>query len=303
MVKKIRSINTTPPDYLPAFLPLMNKIEAAFSIFSETDTPDNFKTAAEWCYKHKYYQQAVTLLREGVITSYCYALGWDVYDRDLRELISSALSIVSQDLPRSEWKVKEDQLPLLEQLLTSGCITKKIAIRYGTLGMQRNKINHAGMNTDSNINIMNVTRNFHHDIEALYEHLQHLPAITLSEIEHPKIFINLSNHPSSLWDETQLAAAQEFGTIEDMPFPEISEKWSEDDIKILVEETFNKLMTRAVDTRLTIHLMGEMTFTFSLVSKLKKAGIPVVASCSKRVSEQEGAVRISEFNFERFRYY
>lgn len=303
LIQRIRSINTTPPDYLPAFLPLMEKIETSFSNFSDAYTPDNFIMAAEWCCQHKYYQQAVTLLREGVITTYCHALGWDVYNRDLRELISSALFIVCKDSPRSAWEVEEKYIPQLEQLLNSGCITKNIAMRYGTLGKQRNKINHAGMNTDNNINIMSVTRNFHTDLMAIYEHLQHLPPATLSPSARPKVFINLSNHPSSLWEKPQLMAAHEYGTVEDMPFPVISAKCSEREIDILVQETFDKLMARAVDAQITVHLMGEMTFTFALVAKLKKVGIPVVASCSERRSEQEGGLRISEFSFERFRHY
>jgi len=52
-----------------------------------------------------------------------------------------------------------------------------------------------------------------------------------------------------------------------------------------------------------VHLMGEMTFTFALVQKLKSAGIPCVASTTHRRVEERGGKKIVQFEFVQFRPY
>ena len=53
----------------------------------------------------------------------------------------------------------------------------------------------------------------------------------------------------------------------------------------------------------TVHLMGEMNFTFALITKLKARGIKCVASTTQRETVEEGGVKVSKFNFVRFREY
>ena len=36
------------------------------------------------------------------------------------------------------------------------------------------------------------------------------------------MFINFSNHPSSMWGEKQKTEAEKYGLIEDLPFPAVS---------------------------------------------------------------------------------
>ena len=52
-----------------------------------------------------------------------------------------------------------------------------------------------------------------------------------------------------------------------------------------------------------VHLMGEFTFCFSLAGLLQKNGIVCITSTSERKVLQEGAKKIVEFNFVRFRAY
>ena len=49
--------------------------------------------------------------------------------------------------------------------------------------------------------------------------------------------------------------------------------------------------------------MGELTFTFALVSKLKALGIPAIASTTERNSVEETGVKSSVFEFVKFRSY
>ena len=118
------------------------------------------------------------------------------------------------------------------------------------------------------------------------------------------MFLNLSNHPSQSWSEAQLTAAKEYGEIQDMPFPAIDADADEKAIMNLVVEYFDKIITLSKGNKVTVHLMGEMTFCFTLVAKLKVFGITCVAACSERnVVDFGNGKKEVEFNFVRFRKY
>ncbi len=119
------------------------------------------------------------------------------------------------------------------------------------------------------------------------------------------MFINLSNHPSNAWDENQRDAAKKYGECVDLPFPEIDPTWNEEKIEELANAYCDKVLHMA-DTydQITVHLMGELTFCFSLLKKLQHRGIRCVASCAKRnVEEEDTGVKRSVFSFENFREY
>lgn len=115
------------------------------------------------------------------------------------------------------------------------------------------------------------------------------------------MLLNLSNHPSDRWpDDQQQTAKEQFGPVEDLPFPAIDPAMSTEDLQVLVQEYFNKIQSL---TPTAVHLMGEMTFTFALVQKLKAAGIPCVASTSHRKVEERDGKKIVQFEFVQFRPY
>lgn len=118
------------------------------------------------------------------------------------------------------------------------------------------------------------------------------------------MLINLTNHPSSQWDEAQLVAAREYGEVIDMPFPAVDEQGDEEYIAALSDEYMDKVMKYAAHHTITVHLMGELTFCYALLDRLRQQGITVVASTSKRIvtDEAEGK-KIVTFCFERFRRY
>ena len=119
------------------------------------------------------------------------------------------------------------------------------------------------------------------------------------------LFLNLTNHPSSLWCGKQLEAARAYGEIIDMPFPVIDEMADETYIEALADEYLQKILELAKDKNVIVHLMGELTFTFALLKRLQGYGIPCIASTSKRIVREETAGRKTEviFQFERFRRY
>jgi len=113
------------------------------------------------------------------------------------------------------------------------------------------------------------------------------------------MLLNLSNHPSSNWTEPQLAAAG--GNVVDLAFPQVAPDGDEAYIEQLANDYYNKI--EAMSNIEAVHIMGEMNFTYSLVSKLKAHNIRCVASTTKRETVEENGVKISKFNFVRFREY
>lgn len=118
-------------------------------------------------------------------------------------------------------------------------------------------------------------------------------------------FINHTNHPSARWEEAQRRAAEEYGTIMDIPFPQIPADWDEDAVRRLAEENARAILARSPAAVL---VQGEFTYTYAIVARLKAAGIPVFSACSERhvserVNEAGETVRESRFAFCRFRAY
>ena len=121
--------------------------------------------------------------------------------------------------------------------------------------------------------------------------------------EYSKLLINLSNHPSTDWPQEQILAAKVFGEVIDMAFPLISPLASEEDIENLALKYATRIQEHQKDHHVTVHLMGEMTFTFALISHLKSYGITCIASCTERVVEERDGRKVSEFHFRKFRRY
>ena len=118
------------------------------------------------------------------------------------------------------------------------------------------------------------------------------------------MFINLTNHPSANWSEEQLSAARQYGEITDLQFPVVDENASEAEIMRLADDYLNMILSKGNANEITVHIMGEQTLCYALISRLQKKGIRCVASCTKRDTHvNEAGERISTFRFTRFREY
>jgi len=123
--------------------------------------------------------------------------------------------------------------------------------------------------------------------------------------ERITMFINLSNHPNNLWSKQQMNAASKYGKIIDMIFPNISADYTEQEIDLLSNKYFDDIIRLNPSC---VMCQGEFSFVYSLVSKLKKAGIKVVAACSERnveyiKNEEEVSSKKVIFKFIKFREY
>lgn len=119
------------------------------------------------------------------------------------------------------------------------------------------------------------------------------------------MLINLSNHPVSKWSDEQLSAAQtQFGEVVDLPFPTVDPQADEVAISALADDYVSRVVLLSDNHSISVHLMGEMTLTFSLVSRLQKRNIPCVASTTQRiVNELADGGKEVKFQFVRFRNY
>lgn len=118
------------------------------------------------------------------------------------------------------------------------------------------------------------------------------------------MLVNFSNHPSAQWSEAQLSAAQAYGEVIDLPFPQVNPSMSEKELQTLSSHYVDKIQAMAKGDGATVHIMGEMTFTFKVVTRLKEIGIKCVASTTERkTTYNNDGVKLSEFSFVRFREY
>lgn len=119
------------------------------------------------------------------------------------------------------------------------------------------------------------------------------------------MLINLTNHPSASWSKEQMDEASVFGEILDVPFPNVDASKGEDYIEVLANDYFLKIKSyMGDDDDFVVHIMGEMTFTYALVSMLKKEKIVCIASTTERiVVEKNNGKKEVEFKFSRFRRY
>lgn len=118
------------------------------------------------------------------------------------------------------------------------------------------------------------------------------------------MFINLSNHPSGLWEQKQMNMAHRYGTIVDLPFPAIPAEEDEAYIVSLAERYARMIIDRYRPGIDVVHVMGEMCFSFALVCQLHKAGFTCVASTSERkVKDKGNGHKEAYFSFVRFRRY
>jgi hypothetical protein len=124
------------------------------------------------------------------------------------------------------------------------------------------------------------------------------------------MLVNLSNHPSGDWDARQIKTAESlYGTIVDLPFPLVDPYASSQKVErqamLFFEKIIHLLKTNAEsNSRIAVHIQGEFTFVFNLVTKLKSAGIKCIASTSIRnVKEIKPGEKMINFEFVQFREY
>ena len=115
-----------------------------------------------------------------------------------------------------------------------------------------------------------------------------------------RTFVNFTNHESGKWTEKQIAAAEDYGVIVDLPFPSVMPDYDEDKIAELACEYSEKILEL---NPAAVLCQGEFNLCYSVINRLRDAGVTVVAATSKRETVETGDTKVSKFTFGRFREY
>ena len=237
---------------------------------------------ARWQLDHRKYAQAMLTAQESMITYVCEQNEWKWDDYDNREQAKSLLSYKFIPGARCDKRLKKiyrDLKPLRNCTAHSIETTKNVPEMLRILNVCISDVE----------SIISQSKEIHHQASA---------------DNRKRLFINFSNHPSQDWHITQLNAAQQYGEIEDLSFPDISPAISEKELLPIVNQYVQKISSRGKDYQTTVHVMGEMTFTFMVVTRLKEMGIKCVASTTERkTTYNDDGTKVSEFQFVKFREY
>lgn len=295
---------------------LFSKMQSQLNGFG-INGAQNLRAAIEWCIQYGMTQQGYTLCQESIITLLCEHFKdlnpfADVDKKEdekvlaFRKYMGSVVGISQENLhDESKWKGSLGKFRSLTRVLLSSDIIQNIRGSYSPLASYRNQINHAGFiapkgSKDIRQNLKTNAKNCLNAISSLSD----TGSIEIAKEEKPKRLLNLSNHPYSVWEEKQREAAVIYGPCVDMDFPKVRSEMSSEELDKLIADYEQTILKYAADHIVTVHIMGEMTFCFRLISRLQAKGIQCIASCAERNVVEQGNERIkSVYNFTRFREY
>lgn len=282
--------------------PILEKVSQTLP--KHSGSLNNCLDAAQWCYDNHLYQQSATILQEGVVTYFCERHGISIEKEVERGVVNSALKIKANSLPKAEWDVKPDQKEKLVELLDDIVLSQpRVFEAFRNISEIRNDYNHAGFRSKRKPQSSdNIKKNIK---KALLCFKECLTANYEAKARARRVFVNLSNHPTTDWSEEQKTAARAFGEIVDIPFPSVPASCSDKEMGKLVDKAVGAVVKAAYPAcEVTVHVMGEMTLTYRIVSMLKVRGIRCLASTTERMANDLGdGEKISQFNFVAFREY
>ena len=286
--------------------PIFKKVNESLEPFDPNSNVMNTIYAARWCFEKGLYQQSATILQEGIVSFFASRHNIQLVNESERGFINIAFAYLAD----STILEREESIPdKVNEILTDELLgDRDIVNKFSHLTRIRNDYNHSGMRssqvpmqpTKIKRAIEECLRFFEDYFAECSEKPVEKPVPTVGET----YFINISNHPSDKWDEKQRIAALEYGSIVDIPFPEIDTNDSTEKLTQLADEYLGKIKAIASPYSSVVHLMGEQTFCFSLLTRLQKAGYRCVASTTKRIVQEIGNnERCVVFGFEKFREY
>lgn len=261
--------------------------------------------SVHWCIRHNLIQQGVTQLQEGLLAWLCLYFErqaiapvgfFDLQQQTPRDLLSAALYFTISAPEESKWGRAAGRHKEITKRVMADPLIGALARDYAELGRMRNDINHGGYT-----NAM-AAHKFYAGLKKHYRNIrqvleEHPPPV----LPAPAGLLNLSNHPSDSWPADQRKAARTaYGKVADLPFPHIDPAWDQNKLGALAQHYYEEVRARRPAA---VHLMGEMTFTYALVQKLKAAGIPCLASTTERLVREENGQKIVQFCFVQFREY
>lgn len=304
-------------DTITVFNPIISRVYKDINYFiPNSNEITNCFYAAKWCLGKKLYQQAATFLEEFIISFFCFRHNLDLKNSNRqREYVTSAITYLKKKInnesdlkkgknPTPLAPPKTEIIPILEdEYLKDNDLISTCSLLIDL----RNDYNHCGFRDKKIHGADEIPKKLNIFLSVIEDKLIKNDDTDYPKIHHKTLFVNYSNHPSSKWPENQKTTAQQFGQIIDIGFPIVDEFADEDMIIQKVKEQIEliKKETNNNDpSSTTIHIMGEMTFTYAMVNALSELGYTCVASTTKRIVEDlPDGTQKTKFAFARFREY
>jgi CRISPR-associated Csx2 family protein len=285
-------------DLITPLNPILDELKNSIkSIFKGKGNRENLLVSVQWCIDKQLIQEGFTLLQEGILSYFLE----DYLSEAKRTFISGFLNHYSKnDFDQTKYILENSNKDFLITHLKSFNNISEWSSIFSQITEIRNDINHAGIR--SNPLAANKFETKLNDLFKKATELLTSDNFQLSTL-NSQLFINLSNHPSVLWQAAQLEAATVYGEIIDLPFPAVNPEGDEKYIQSLGKEYLEKIEQLAQGKDVTVHLMGELTLTYCLVNALMAKGIKCVASTTERIAEEKDGIKISAFQFKQFREY
>lgn len=295
-------------DTLPVaepFIPILDRIGEAVEGYQPQSVRNIFLAASDCC-RHGKYQQSLTFLLEGIVTFVAEKFGLDWGTESGRTCVNKIFSIIQNSRPDNGWEipgVSDSEISrnrsVMRRMYESPAV-RAVADDFSRITELRNQYRHCGMLKDAKFGPGKMLK----DIEELAGRISYESLEEAFRIESESVFVNFTNHPSEKWSEEQLSAARAVGTVTDLKFPDIPTDIAPDSFDRLVEEYRHKILELCRGRKGTVHIQGEMTFVFRMVTELKARHIRCVASVTKRNTVDLGNGKSqSVFVFEGFREY
>lgn len=287
------------------FIPLLDRIGEAVDGYQPQSIRNIFLAASDCC-RHGNYQQALTSLQEGIVTFIAEKFGIDWGTEIGRKCVNNIFNIIQNSRPEKEWLIpgksdseREKNRAVMERMYDSPAV-RALAGDFSDITEHRNQYNHCGMLKGSK-----------YDSDDMLAYIKKLAGRISFEsleegfrIESESVFVNFTNHPSEKWSGEQLSAAKAIGTVKDLKFPDIPTDIDRTHFDRLVHDYRNKILELCRGRQGTVHIQGEMTFVFRMVTELKARHIRCVASVTKRNTVDLGNGKSQAvFVFEGFRDY
>lgn len=304
-VMKVKaSLECDEKKYLKALIPLLDNVAYSVNGFTSGNVI-NLLRASELCLRYGNYQASVTLMQEGMVSFFCVRHGIPIEKDKLRELVGRAITkkLLYFNEKLQDYRAQPDST--LEQKIDEICddelLTREFVNEYSNLTNVRNDMNHAGMRS---VRTPLTVRKLQSNIERCMKLVSGFYGSVVHKKPEHSLFINLSNHPSSLWGEGQLAEAKKLGEIVDMEFPVVNPCATTIELDEVAQKLVDDIRERAGENNITVHVMGEMSLTYKVVQRLISWGIRCVCSTTLRiVTEDADGRKVTEFHFEQFRDY
>lgn len=297
VVKLQEMLDSADNGLIKPMSPLLAEIKKSVIGFKKNATA-NMIYAARLCFEQENYQSAITLLREGIISILCNRYNVRLDNEKEREAVKSGLY---RHLYPSESGIADKMNPTTIEIITERVahdtsLTRTHAKLFDDIATIRNDFNHAGMN-DNRKRCADLK-------DAIEQYLNDTFQYFVDVTPRPSLLLNLSNHPYADWDDVQKQAALSYGECRDMPFPQIDPTIDTKQIIQMADEYVGKIEELSHQYNLTVHVMGEMSFTYRVVTRLTALGIRCICSTSRRDTYiNDKGDKVVSFNFRRFRDY